>query len=244
MVSRLSHQQQAGVTCSTTSGASSESEDSSLLAQEKVINVQPGFLGWFLTKTHLECMQQIAILGLSVQGGNRYGSTLVLLNKNHVEVTIILYFIEQHGFYTIPTLNVQFQDGFYAIWMCFCKKNQPKKFRLDVYNVFISFVIVLASEAARVLCTFTQWLVPSYYPLCSGACSFLPYYFTAHFNLPNSYLAPSLFVAFASTRTPMLKPFAIENSVITATNGNEPNVENQKMRSGGQRAELCLSRAS
>ena len=44
-------QQQAGVTCSATSGASSESEDSSLLAQGKVINVQSGFLGWFLTKT-------------------------------------------------------------------------------------------------------------------------------------------------------------------------------------------------
>ena len=29
------------------------------------------------------------ILGLSVQGGNKYGSTLVLSNKNHVEVIII-----------------------------------------------------------------------------------------------------------------------------------------------------------
>ena len=121
-------QQQAGVTCSTTTGASSESEDSSLLAQGKVINVQPaGFLANAANRVK-------TILGLSVQGGNRYGSTLVLSNKNHVEVTIIFILqhgfcstkparrVEQHGFYTIPTLNVQFQDGFYAIWMCFCLK--------------------------------------------------------------------------------------------------------------------------
>ena len=80
------------------------------------------------------------------------------------------------------TLNVQFHMVF-TLFGCVFVKNQPKKSRLDVYKFFISFVIVLASEAARVPpCTFTQWLVPSYYPLCSGA-SFLPYYFTAHFNL-------------------------------------------------------------
>ena len=68
------------------------------------------------------------ILGL-VQGGNRYGSTLVLSNKNHVEVIIIFILqhvlfdetrVEEHGFYTIPTLDVQSQDGFYAIRMGFC----------------------------------------------------------------------------------------------------------------------------
>ena len=40
--------------------------------------------------------------------------------------------------------------------------------------------------------------------------------------------APSIFVAFAFTRTPILKPFAIENSVIAAIKSNEPNVQNQK----------------
>ena len=77
-------QQQAGATCSTTTGASSESEDSSSLAQGKVINVQPGFLANAANRVK-------TILGLSVQGGNRYGSTLVLSNKNHVEVTIITW---------------------------------------------------------------------------------------------------------------------------------------------------------
>ena len=113
-------------------------------SQGKVINVQPGFLGWFLTKNH-PGMEQIGgnsgktilglsvqsgnsgktILGLSVQGRNRYGSTLVLSNKNHVEVIIIFIlqhgFCEQHGFYTIPTLDVrQSQDGFYTMRMGYC----------------------------------------------------------------------------------------------------------------------------
>ena len=68
------------------------------MSQGKVINVQPGFLGWFLTKTHPGngANSVKTILGLSGQGGNRYGSTLVLSNKNHVEVIII--FILQHGF--------------------------------------------------------------------------------------------------------------------------------------------------
>ena len=79
--------------------------------QGKVINVQPGFLGWFFNKnpswngansvkTILGLSVQggnsgKTILGLSVQGGNRYGSTLVLSNKNHVRVIII--FILQHA---------------------------------------------------------------------------------------------------------------------------------------------------
>ena len=55
---------------------------------------------------------------------------MVLSNKNHVEVIIIFILqhgflfdktrVEQHGFYTIPTLDVQSQEGFYAIRMGFC----------------------------------------------------------------------------------------------------------------------------
>ena len=49
---------------------------------------------------------------------------VLLSNKNHVEEIIILILkhgrVEQHGFSTIPTLNIQSQDGFYAIRMGFC----------------------------------------------------------------------------------------------------------------------------
>ena len=65
--------------------------------------------------------------------------------------------------------------------------------------------------------------------------------------LPNSCvapLAPSIFVAFAFTRTPILKPFAIENSVIAAIKKQRTERSKSRMRSGRQRAELCLSRAS
>ena len=67
------------------------------------------------------------ILGLNVQGGTRYGSTLVLSNKNrntYIRTSTWVLFdktrVEQHGFYTIPTLDVQSQDGFYVIRMGFC----------------------------------------------------------------------------------------------------------------------------
>ena len=40
------------------------------------------------------------------------------------------------GFYTIPSLDAQSQDGFYALIGCVFVKNQPKKSRLDVYNFF------------------------------------------------------------------------------------------------------------
>ena len=103
MVSRLSHQQKAGVTCATTSGASSESEDSSLLAQGKAINVQPGFLGWFLTKPIWIAANRVkTILGMSIQGGNS-----VLFDRSSL----------QGRFYTIPTLDVQFQDGYLDVFL-------------------------------------------------------------------------------------------------------------------------------
>ena len=92
-----------------------------------VFNKNPSWNGANSVKT---------ILGLSVQGGNRCGSTLVQSNKNHVEVIIIFIlqhgfcltqpWVEQHGLYTIPILDVQSQDGFYAIRTVFVK-NQPKK---------------------------------------------------------------------------------------------------------------------
>ena len=155
--------------------------------------------------------------------------------KNHVEVTIIFILqhgfcstklarrVEQHGFYTIPTLNVQFQD---AIWMCL--KNPGW--------TFITFSSASLSSSRVRLRTF--------HALSLGGLSHLTIHFVAgpapsfrtislristfEACLPNSCLAPSIFVAFAFTRTLMLKQFAIENSIITATNGNEPNVENQK----------------
>ena len=51
--------------------------------------------------------------------------------------------------------------------------------------------------------------------------------------------APSIFVAFAFTRTPILKPFAIENSVIAAIKSNEPNVQNQK-RGQADKGQSCV----
>ena len=86
------------------------------------------------------------ILGLSVQGGNRIGSTLVLSNKNHVEVIII--FILQHGFCSTKPGYNNMDFTLFPPWtfnprMVFTLlgwvfiKNQPKKSRLDVYNFFL-----------------------------------------------------------------------------------------------------------
>ena len=44
----------------------------------------------------LKTILGLSVQGLSVQGGNRYGSTLVLSNKNHVEDYNYIHI--QHGF--------------------------------------------------------------------------------------------------------------------------------------------------
>ena len=116
------------------------------ITQGKVINVQPGFLGWFLTKTH-PGMEQIAYkpswdwasrVGIvekpSWDWASRVEKDMVLpwfcrtktrlRYNNYTHTSTWVLFdetrVEQHGFYTIPTLDVQSQDGFYAIRMGFC----------------------------------------------------------------------------------------------------------------------------